>query len=53
VRLYNGVENAVSICQEAAHMLVGASAVLREDSRHTTVAEAGSHGVYSRFDTRY
>jgi hypothetical protein len=40
LRLYNGVDNVVAVCQEAAHTLVGASAVLREDSRHTTVTEA-------------
>jgi hypothetical protein len=40
LRLYNGVENAVALCQEAATTLFEASAVLREDARHTTVAEA-------------
>lgn len=40
LRLYNGVENAVALCQEAATTLFRASAVLREDARHTTLAEA-------------
>ena len=40
LRLYHGVDNAITICHESCQTLIGTSAVLRDGARHTSVAEA-------------
>lgn len=40
LRLYHGAENAIAVSEQASTTFVKTSAVLRDDSRHSSVAEA-------------
>ena len=40
LRLYHGVDNAMDVCRDSCQTLIRASAVLCEDARYSSVAEA-------------